>query len=149
MSFSVFDRGEGRFDLMRGDAEIGWVADRAISFAGFANAAAAHRAAAIAHDALTGWLARQRRIDVAPRNAGALRVRRNGAVEELTLGDVSVGRLFPHVADSDGSDEYAFELVLPPRVGASISAAQIIYLALMRHGLIRERTREVTSATWS
>src|SRR4029079_1046403 len=26
MSFSIFDRGEGRFDLMRGDTEIGWIA---------------------------------------------------------------------------------------------------------------------------
>ena len=143
MSFSVLDRGEGRFDLMRGDAEIGWIADRTIGFAGFANAAAAHRAAAIAHYALTGWLARQRRIDAPPRNAGALRVRRNGAVEQLTLGDVSVGRLFPHGEDPDGGGEYAFELLLPPRVSASISGAQIMYVALMRHDLIRERTRDV------
>jgi hypothetical protein len=54
---------------MRGDAEIGWIANGAIGFAGFANAAGAHRGAAIAHDALTGWLARQRRIDAAPRKA--------------------------------------------------------------------------------
>ena len=46
MSFSVFDRGEGRFDLVRGDAEIGWIADRAVGFGEFENAAAAHRAAA-------------------------------------------------------------------------------------------------------
>jgi hypothetical protein len=142
MSFSIFDRGEGRFDLMRADAEIGWIADRAIGFGGFENTGAAHRAATIAHDALTGWLARQRRIDAAPRNAGGLRVQRNGPVEQLTLGDVSVGRLFPHDGESDGDGGYAFELLLPPRVGASNSAAQIMYLALMRHGLIRERTRE-------
>jgi hypothetical protein len=144
MSFSVFDRGDGRFDLMRGDAEIGWIADRAIGFGGFENSAAAHRAAAIAHEALTGWLARQRRIDAAPRKASALRVRRNGAVERLTLGNVSVGRLLPHSGDVNGGDEYAFELLLPPRVGASVSAAQIMYLALIRHGLIRERTRDVS-----
>ena len=143
MSFSVFGRGDGHFDLMGGDAEIGWIADRAIGFAGFANAAAAHRAAAIAHDALTGWLARQRRLDAAPRNARALRVRRNGAVEQLTLGDVSVGRLFPCGGDLNGGGEYAFELLLPQGVGASISGAQIMYLALLRRGLIRERTREV------
>ena len=143
MSFSVFDRGEGRFDLMRGDAEIGWIADRAIGFGGFENPAAAHRAAAIAHEALTGWLARQRRIDAAPRNAGALRVRRNGAVEQLTLGDVSVGRLFPHGGDSEGDGEYAFELLLPARVSASISAAQVMYLALMRRGVLGERMRGV------
>ena len=142
MSFSVFDRGDGRFDLMRGEAEIGWIADRAIGFGGFENPAEARRAAAIAHEALTGWLARQRRIDAAPRNGGALRVRRNGAVKHLTLGDVSVGRLFPHGGDLDGGDEYAFELLLPPRVGASVSVAQIMYLALVHYGLIRARTRE-------
>ena len=46
MSFSVFDRGEGRFDLMRADAEIGWIADRAVGFGGFEAAAATHGAAA-------------------------------------------------------------------------------------------------------
>jgi hypothetical protein len=143
MSFSVFDRGDGHFDLMRDDAEIGWIADRAIGFGGFENPAAAHRAAAIAYEALTGWLARQRRIDAAPRNAGALSVRRNGAVEQLTLGDVSVGRLFPQAGDSDGGGEYAFELLLPPRVGTSISAAQVMYLALMRHGVLGQRMRGV------
>ena len=146
MSFSVFDRGDGRFDLMRGDAEIGWIVDRAIGFGGFENSAAAHRAAAIAHQALTGWLARQRRIDAAPRKASALRVRRNGVVERLTLGNVSVGRLLPHSGDVNGGGEYAFELLLPPRVGASVSGAQIMYLALMRHGLMRERTRDVAPA---
>jgi hypothetical protein len=143
MSFSVFDRGEGRFDLIRADTEIGWIADGAIGFGGFENRAAAHRAAAIAHEALTGWLARQRRIDIAPRNARALRARRNGAVEQLTLGDVSVGRLLAHAGDSEGRGNYAFELLLPPRVGESISAAQIMYLALTRHALFRERPREV------
>ena len=145
MSFSIFDRGEGRFDLMRGDTKIGWISDGAIGFGGFEHRAAAHRAAAIAHQALTGWAARQRRIDAAPRNAGALRVRGNRAVKQLTLGDVSVGRLLPHGDDSDAGGEYAFELLLPPRVGASISAAQIMYLALMRHGLITVRAGEVLS----
>ena len=143
MSFSVLDRGDGRFDLTRDDAEIGWIADRAIGFGGFENRSAAHRAAGIAHESLTGWLARQRRIDAPPRNAGALRVRRNGAVEQLTLGDVSVGRLFPH-GESDGGRSYAFELLLAPRVGASINAAQIMYLALVRHGLLQDPAREVS-----
>ena len=67
--------------------------------------------------------------------------RGGGAVRHLTLDDVSVGRLFPHGDDSDGGGEYAFELHLPPRVGASIGAAQVMYLALMRRGLIRERAR--------
>ena len=144
MSFSVFDRGDGRFDLMRGDTEIGWIADRAIGFGRFENRAAAHRAAVIAHEALTGWLARQRRIDAAPRSADTLRVRRNGAAEQLALGDVPVGRLLPHRGDSDDGGDYAFELLLAPRVGASVSAAQIMYLALARHGLLQDPAREVT-----
>ena len=146
MSFSVFDRGEGRFDLMRGDAEIGWIADRAIGFGGFENPAAAHRAAAIAYEALTGWLARQRRIDAAPRTAGALRVQRNDGVDQLTLGDVSIGRLFRQGGDFEGGGEHAFELLLPPRVVASISAAQVMYLALTRRGLLGERMSGVLPA---
>ena len=53
MSLSIFDRGEGRFDLMHGDIEIGWVRDRAVGFNGFGDRAAARRAAAVAYDALT------------------------------------------------------------------------------------------------
>ena len=138
MSFSVFDRGEGRFELRRGDAEIGWIADRAIGFGGFENSAAARRAAAIAYETLTGWLARQRRIDASPRNASALRLRRTAGVHQLTLGDVVIGRLFRHDREFDGGGEYAFELLLPPRVGASLSAAQVMYLALIRRGLLGE-----------
>jgi hypothetical protein len=146
MSFSVFDRGEGSFDLMHNDAEIGWIADRAIGFGDFENQMTAHKAAAIAHSALTGWLARQRRIDAAPRNGSKLRLRSNGDAHHLTLGDVSVGRLIRRVSDGNGGNEYAFELQLPPGVGASISSAQVMYMALMRQGLIREPTGEVLSA---
>jgi hypothetical protein len=35
MTLGIIDRGEGRVDLMRSDAEIGWIADRAIGLAGF------------------------------------------------------------------------------------------------------------------
>ena len=83
MSFSVFDRGDGCFDLTCGDAEIGWIADRSIGFGGFENSATAHRAAGIAHEALTAWAARQRRIEARPQSAGTLRLRRNGAVEHV------------------------------------------------------------------
>ena len=51
MSLSIFDRGEGRFDLVYGDTEIGWVSDRAIGFNGFGDRAAARRGAAVAYDA--------------------------------------------------------------------------------------------------
>jgi hypothetical protein len=50
------------------------------------------------------------------------------------------------VSDGNGGNEYAFELQLPPGVGASISSAQVMYMALMRQGLIREPTGEVLSA---
>lgn len=138
MSLSIFDRGDGRFDLMRSDAELGWIADRAIGFRGFEDRSAARRAAAVAYEALTGWLARERRIGWAPRKSHTLRVRRDGAVEELTLGDVPVGRLLHHDAEAGGRGSYAFELLLPPRVGAPISAAQVMYHALERHRAVRE-----------
>jgi len=132
MSLSIFDRGEGRFDLMHGDIEIGWVRDRAIGFNGFGDRATARRAAAVAYDALTGWLARQRRFDAPPRNGHALRIERGGGIDQLMLGEVPVGQLLHRGAGiADGG--YAFELTLPPRIGATLSAAQIMYYALERY----------------
>ena len=137
MSLSIFDRGEGRFDLVYGDTEIGWVRDRAIGFNGFGDRAAARRAAVVAYDALTSWLARQRRFDAPPRNGHALRVRRDGGIDQLMLGEVSVGQLLYRGAGvADGG--YAFELDLPPRVGATLSAAQVMYYALERYRAARE-----------
>ena len=138
MSLSIFDRGEGRFKLMRADADIGWIEDRAIGFRGFEDHPAAQRAAAVAYDALTTWLARQRRIESAPRSGRTLGVRSNGADVELILGDVPVGRLWHHGDATDGRGDYAFELRLPPRVVASISAAQVMYHALERHRAVRD-----------
>jgi hypothetical protein len=134
MSLSIFDRGEGRFDLVHDDREIGWVRDRAIGFNGFGDRAAARRAAAVAYDALTAWLARLRRFEAPPRNVPALRLQREGRIDQLVLGDVSVGQLFYRGAD----DGYAFELDLPPRIGATLSAAQVMYYALERYRASRE-----------
>jgi len=137
MSLSIFDRGEGRFDLVLGDAEIGWVEGHAIGFTGFGDRAAARRAAAVAYDALTGWLARQRRLDAPPRNGNALRTRRNDGIEQLVLGEIPIGRLLYRGTEvADGA--YAFELLLPPRIGSPLSAAQIMYYALERHRVARK-----------
>jgi hypothetical protein len=137
MSLSIFDRGEGRFDFVLGDAEIGWVDNHAIGFTGFGDRAAARRAAAVAYDAMTGWLARQRRLDAPPRNGNALRSRRTDGIEQLMLGEISIGRLlYRGTGAADGA--YAFELLLPPRIGAPLSAAQVMYYALERHRAARE-----------
>ncbi len=142
MSLSIFDRGDGRFDLVRGNDEIGWVADRAIGFTGFRDRRAARRAAVVGYDALQGWLARQRRTDRSPRNGHALREHPRGPSNHLSLGDVPVGRLLVRHAGgatndaSYASGAHAFELFLPPRVGATLSAAQVVYYALERRRLI-------------
>jgi hypothetical protein len=144
MALSIFDRGDGRFDLMRGDSEIGWVLDRTIGFTGFGDRTSARRAAGVAYDALTGWLARQRRFDTPARNGHALRVERDDGIEHLMLGDVPVGELFYHgSAAAEGA--YAFELILPPRIGAPLSAAQVMYNALERNRAAHE-IREVEVA---
>jgi hypothetical protein len=75
-----------------------------------------------------------------------LRVRRDGAAEELTLGGVPVGRLLPHESEADGRGNYAFELLLPPHMGASISAAQVMYHALERHRAVRETEKGMALA---
>jgi hypothetical protein len=142
MSLSIFDRGEGRFDLVYGDTEIGWVRDRAIGFNGFGDRAAARRGAAVAYDALTRWLARQRRFDAPPRNGHALRAQRAGGIDQLMLGDVPVGQLYYGGID----DGYAFELDLPPRIGATLSAAQVMYYALERFRAAREVAGPIEAA---
>jgi hypothetical protein len=137
MSLSIFDRGEGRFDLMHGDTEIGWVRDRAIGFNGFGDRAAARRAAAVAYDALHAWLARQRRFETLPRNGHALHTQREDGTDQLMLGEIPVGQLMYRGAGvADGA--YSFELLLPPRIGAPLSAAQVMYYALERCRASRE-----------
>jgi hypothetical protein len=134
MSMSIFEYGDGRFRLYHGDREVGWVENRAIGFVGFDSDDAAVRAASIAYDALSEWLARQRRLDAAPRRGRRLRVRENAGERQLTLGELTIGRLVSGPADqlSDGVS-HGFELLLPPRIGAALTVAHVIDQALVRH----------------
>jgi len=136
MSLSIFDRGDGRFDLTRGNDQIGWVADGVIGFTGFGDRRAARRAVTVAYDALQAWLARQRRTDRPPRNGYALRDHPRGQSGELSLGDIPVGRLLTRDLDGGAAAAHGFELFLPPRVGATLSAAQVVYYALERNRML-------------
>jgi hypothetical protein len=138
MSLSIFEYGDGRFRLFHGDREVGWVEDRAIGFAGFDSDDDAVRAATVAYDALSDWLARQRRQEAAPRRGRRLRLRMEGGEHRLTLGDVAVGRLVAGPADDvvQGSS-CGFELLLPPRIGAPLTVAHVLDLALQRHRMLR------------
>ncbi len=141
MPLNIFDRGDGRLNLMRADAAIGWIDGSTIGFGGFDDRATALSAAAVAYEVLTDWLARQRRLDAMPRNVGALevlQVRRDGADEHLVLGDAAVGRLFRRSGDADEGREYAFELHLPPGIRASLNAAAMIHRALERRRAIHD-----------
>ena len=138
MPLSIFDRGDGRLNLMRAGAAIGWIDGSTIGFGSFGDRAAALRAAAVAYEVLTDWLARQRRLDARPRNAGALQVRRDGAEEQLVLGDATVGRLLRRGGDADEGHDYAFELHLPPGIHASLNAAAMIHRALERRRAIHD-----------
>ena len=134
MSFSIFDHGDGRFRLVRDDREVGWVEDRTIGFRGFADADEARDAATTAYDALASWSARQLRTEPLPPRRRRLSVRREGAVEWLTLGGVEIGRLRRFGADDIPGVEpdFGFELRLSARVSAALglSAAQVIGRAL-------------------
>ena len=139
MSLSIFEYGDGRFRLFQGEREVGWVEGRAVGFVGFDSEAAAVQAATVAYDALSGWLARQSREHATPRRRGRLGIRTDHGVRHLTLGGVAIGRLV------SGSTErvvtgasHGFELALPPRIGAALSAAQVIDQALGRHKQLRE-----------
>ena len=140
MSLCIIDRGEGRYDLCRGDREIGWIEDRRIGFHGFESRAAARHAATIAYDALSVWLAKQRHAAPPPRNGRSLIVRRDGDEQQLIVGDVVVGRLLSTSPDvgANGDRGCAFELLLPPRLGSTLSAAQVAYNAQDRRRVLRD-----------
>ena len=54
------------------------------------------------------------------------------------LGDVPIGRLVCGLADqAPDSRAHGFELLLPPRVGAALTAAHVIDQALERHRDLR------------
>jgi hypothetical protein len=139
MSLSIFEYGDGRFRLFHGEREVGWVEGRAIGFVGFDSEAAAVHAATVAYDALSSWLARQSREHPTPRRRRRLEIRVENGEQHLTLGGVSIGRLVPgpEVRIAAGA-LHGFELRLPPRIGAVLSAAQVIDQALARHRQLRE-----------
>jgi hypothetical protein len=139
MSLSIFEFGDGRYRLYDGEREIGWVEGRAVGFVGFDTEESALRAATVGYDALIGWLGRQSRDAPAPRGRRRLVVRAGAAERLLTLGGVAVGGLVSgseHHGATDGT--FGFELTLPPRIGAALSAAQVIHHALSGHRPTRE-----------
>jgi hypothetical protein len=148
MSLSIFEYGDGRFRLFQGDQEIGWVEGRTVGFVGFDTEQAALRAATVGYDALITWLARQSREAPAPRGRARPIARTEAGERQLTLGGVAIGGLVSGWADrgvTDGS--FGFELRLPPRIGAALSAAQVIHHALSRHRQLRELERADSAGT--
>jgi hypothetical protein len=137
MSLSIFEYGDGRFRLFRDGSEVGWVEGRAVGFLGFDSEAAAVNAALAAYNALSDWLARQTREPAKARRRLGQRV--EDGEQQLTVDGVAIGRLLSGTMDritSGGS--HGFELKLPPRIGAALSAAQVIDQALLRHRKMRE-----------
>jgi hypothetical protein len=129
MSLSIFEHGDGRFRLVHDDREVGWLENRTLTIADFPDAATARDAASTAYDALSAWLSRQRHVDAKPRRGRALKIRPGDADRALMLGGVRVGRL---VDASVTSPAHGFELALPPRLTATLVAAQVIYEALLK-----------------
>jgi hypothetical protein len=134
MSLSIFEFGDGRFRLFRGEEEVGWVDGRDIGFRGFTSSAAAADAATTAYNALSGWLARQSLEQAPPRRVRRLGRRVTDGEQHLTVGGIAVGRLLSGPADRIAlGGSHGFELRLPPRIGAALSAAQVVDQALGRH----------------
>jgi hypothetical protein len=138
MSLSIFEYGDGRFRLFHGEREVGWVEGRDVAFVGFDSEAAAVHAATVAYDAVSGWLARQSREYPTPRRRRRLGIRVENGEHSLTLGGVAIGRLVSGSEDRIATGgSHGFELTLPPRIGAALSAAQVIDQALGRHRQLR------------
>ena len=137
MSLSIFEYGDGRFRLFRDGSEVGWVEGRTVGFLGFDSEPAAINAALAAYNALSDWLARQSREHAKPRRRLGLRL--EDGEQHLTVGGVSIGRLLSGTIDRIATGgSHGFELKLPPRIGAALSAAQVMDQALLRHRKLRE-----------
>ena len=114
---------------------MGWVEGRVVGFAGFDSDAAAIRAATVAYDALSAWLARQSYKESVRRRGRRLGVHVREGERHLTIGGISIGRLIvvPTTGDDPGDPSSRFELALPPRIGAALTAAQVVDQALREH----------------
>ena len=135
MTLTVYGRDEGGFLLHRNQLPIGWVEGRAVGFRGFPTRDNAMEAARVGHQALQGWLARERHAEAASGAGGALRTRRDGRLHWITVGGNAIGRLVePTTHAPVGANSFGFELLLPPSVNpvGGISAAQVIYHALKK-----------------
>lgn len=145
MSLSIFEYGDDRFRLFHGDREVGWVDARTIGFLGWESETAALRAATVAYDALSDWLARQRRLEASPRRGRKLRAGTEGGERRLTLGGVVIGQLLSAPADGHAG-HHGFELTLPPRIGAALTAAHVVDAALIRHRAFTQLERFAAAA---
>lgn len=147
----AIDLGHGMYRLHAGDREVGWMAGIALGFRGFWSVHDAARKAATAHDALSTWLARQRRTEAAPRSGDALRLRAATERAELTTGDVVVGWIVPMGGTATGQPtEYAFELRMPHVADPALTlgAARAVHAALERGGAAsRGRARRSSAAS--
>ena len=133
MTLTVYGRDEGGFLLHRDQLPIGWVEGRAVGFRGFSERDHALEAARLGHQALRGWLARERHLEPASDAGGAVRTRRDGRLQWITMGGSAIGRLVePTTHAPVAANTFGFELLLPPSVNVvgGISAAQVIYHAL-------------------
>lgn len=145
MSLSIFEYGDGRFRLFHGDREVGWVDARTLGFVGWESERAAHRAATVAYDALSVWLARQRRLEAPPRRGRPLCARTEGGQRQLTLGSLVIGKLVAQT-DDQRAGQHGFELTLPPRIGAALTAAHVVDAALTRHHAVTQLERVAAAA---
>jgi hypothetical protein len=90
-------------------------------------------AARLGHEALRGWLTRERHSAPQGTTRGTLRTRRDGRLHWITLDGTPIGRLVdPATFAPVAANTFGFELLLPPSVNpvGGISAAQVIYHAL-------------------
>ena len=133
MGLSIIDCGDGRFRLEEADREIGWVDHRAIVIAAFPDASAAYSAACTAYDALSIWISRLRLAGATPRRGRTMKVHAEERERVLSVGTRRVGRL---VAPTISLPSHGFELLFPPRFGAALVAAQVVYEALRRKRLV-------------
>lgn len=126
-----------RFDLLDGDAPVGWVDGRAVGFRGFGNEVETVHAAWVAYRTMTRRFARDLGRRPPPIDTEPMSLRRNGEVEHILASDRPIARLVRPGADSrSGQESFGFEMQVPvPASELTMRAtADLVYRAMRRSG---------------
>lgn len=125
-------------DLIDGERVVGWIADRAFGFSGFANEAEAAGAAWVAYRTVARQLARRHGTRPIPIDIEPLALARDGNREVILASNREIGTLVrPSMNSRSGQASFGFEIRMPaPTDELTVrSFAHLAYRTLRRSGV--------------